>query len=114
MICTHHCSACGSHFHSLEGFDLHRSGDHTAGRFCLDPDECATLTVATTDGVCRLTHGLAELSPVVIYRSRRHADDQDVVLRLRSAKGRAEDTGGGVEAAGSSRPSARALAEVRS
>jgi hypothetical protein len=25
--CTHHCSPCGRHFHSLAAFDAHRIGD---------------------------------------------------------------------------------------
>jgi hypothetical protein len=41
--CTNHCSGCGRHFHSLESFDLHRTGDYgeplgsEGGRRCLSP-----------------------------------------------------------------------------
>jgi hypothetical protein len=114
MTCTFHCAACGSHFHSLEGFDRHRSGDHATRRFCLDPDDVDRLVVATTDGVCRLVRGVPELSPVTIYRSRRHADDQDAVLRLRSADRLAEDAADDLDAAGASTRPARALAGVGS
>jgi hypothetical protein len=114
VTCTFHCAACGSHFHSLEGFDLHRSGDHAAGRFCLDPDDCERLVVATTDGVCRLVLGVDELSPVTIYRSRRHAEDEDAVMRLRSAERQDEGACREVEGVPGSRASARALAGVGS
>jgi hypothetical protein len=110
VTCTFHCSACGSHFHSLEGFDLHRAGDHADQRYCVDPDEVDRLVVATTDGVCRLVRGVAELSPVTIYRSRRHADDEAAVLRLRSADRRPAGAEGGLDPAEASGRDARALA----
>jgi len=93
VICTVHCAACGSHFHSLESFDLHRAGDHATGRHCVNPDDCDRLAIATTEGACRLVQGVDELSPVTIYRSRRHAEDTDAVLRLRSAERQAERSG---------------------
>jgi hypothetical protein len=32
-----HCSACHESFTSVSGFDKHRTGSHSAGRYCLDP-----------------------------------------------------------------------------
>lgn len=65
ITCTYHCSACGSHFHSLEAFDSHRSGDYASndpnlGRHCDDPADRldasgnARLVVLTDDGECRM------------------------------------------------------------
>ena len=115
MTSTFHCSACGAHFHSLEAFDLHRAGDHAAGRFCLDPDECERLVVATEEGVCRLVRGVAELRGVTIHRSRRHDQDHDdAVLRLRSADRRQADAQEAVEVHRSTEAYARALMDAGS
>jgi hypothetical protein len=111
--CTFHCASCGSHFHSLEAFDLHRAGEHATQRVCLDPDDFDTLVVATTGGVCRLVQGVDQISGVPIFRSKRHAEDHDAVLRLRSADRRHGSAGDGVEAPQDSEASARAVAEVR-
>ena len=90
-VCTYHCAACGAHFTSLEAFDLHRDGDHAVKRYCLDPDEVPRLAVATTEGFCRLAKPGQELPDVVLYRSRRHADDHErAVLRLRVGERAAE------------------------
>lgn len=110
--CTFHCASCAGHFHSLEAFDLHRAGDHATRRFCLDPDACERLTVATTEGVCRLDHGVAALRGVTIYRSRRHAEDENAVLRLRSAERWTKGFGGDRDPAEAAAGDAHALAEV--
>jgi hypothetical protein len=110
VTCTSHCSACGSHFHSLESFDLHRAGDHATGRHCVNPDDCNRLAIATTEGVCRLVQGVDTVSPVTIYRSRRHAEDTDAVLRLRSAERQAEVSRGELDHAKAASGCARALA----
>jgi hypothetical protein len=58
--CTYHCSACGAHFHALEGFDAHRQGDYAsddpeAGRRCVDPrDLDEKLSILTAEGECRV------------------------------------------------------------
>ncbi len=64
--CTNHCLTCGRHFHSLEAFDAHRSGDHRAplgsetGRRCLAPIECLDtlgelrLETLAEDAICEL------------------------------------------------------------
>jgi hypothetical protein len=109
VTCTFHCSECQAHFHSLEAFDLHRAGDHASGRVCLEPDECDRLVVATADGACRLTRGVAELCPVVIYRSRRHAEDEDAL-----AERQAEGTRGDLDHSAPATGRARALAGVGS
>ena len=112
MACTFHCAACGAHFHSLEGFDAHRAGDHATGRYCVDPDECDLLVVATDDGVCRLVGGAGEVAPVTIYRSRRHAEDHGAVFRLRSAERQPGRGEGDLDPAGGSGRHTRALAVV--
>jgi hypothetical protein len=108
MTCRHHCASCDGHFASLEAFDVHRAGDYATGRFCVDPHECDRLVVATEEGVCRLVGGIAELQGVTVYRSRRHADDTEAVLRLRSADRRDGRSRRGVETARRSEASARA------
>ncbi len=63
VTCTYHCSACGLHFHSLNAFDAHRTGDFGStdpdlGRRCLYPfDLDGTLVALTQDGECRM-HGV--------------------------------------------------------
>ena len=58
--CTYHCSACGLHFHSLEGFDAHRAGDFTSidpelERRCIHPlDMAGRLVPLIVGGECRL------------------------------------------------------------
>jgi hypothetical protein len=58
--CTYHCSQCGRHFHSLDGFDVHHERDDTGWPVCLDPldlidrDGRVRLEVVTTDGECRV------------------------------------------------------------
>jgi hypothetical protein len=55
VTCTCHCAACGAHFSSLDGFDVHRAGDHAAGtRRCLEPGSVGRLVALGEDGVCRL------------------------------------------------------------
>ncbi len=60
--CTHHCAACGLHFHSLEAFDTHRIGgfrsdNPASARRCHHPlDLGGTLLPLTVDGQCRLSH----------------------------------------------------------
>jgi hypothetical protein len=103
VFCRYHCVACGSHFASLEAFDLHRDGDHAGKRYCLVPDDCERLAVASSAGVCRLTNPPAELKGVVIYTSARHAADREnAVQRLRggerAAEGPSGDLGLGVAA----------------
>jgi hypothetical protein len=111
MTCTFHCSGCGSHFHSLEAFDLHRSGDHALARYCIDPVDCDRLAVATADGVCRLVRDVDEISPVTVYRSRRHAEDGDAVLRLRSSERPSGRARGGGDPSATAERQARALAD---
>jgi hypothetical protein len=113
-FCSFHCSGCNRHFASLEAFDLHRVGNYETGRFCIDAGACDRLVVASSDGVCRLTRGVNELRQVAIFRSRRHAEDTDAVLRLRSADRRHRGAQGGVEVAHDSEASARALTETGS
>ena len=96
-LCSHHCAACGSHFTSLEAFDLHRAGDHARGRYCLAPDEVEALAVVSRSGVCRLVRGCDELAGVTVYASRRHVDDrQAAIQRLRVSERRPADHQGGV------------------
>lgn len=40
VACTHHCRACGRHFHSIQAFDAHRryEAPHGSGVGCLAPD----------------------------------------------------------------------------
>lgn len=58
--CTYHCSACGLHFHSLNAFDAHRTGDYALndlemGRHCAHPfDLDGLLGALTEDGECRM------------------------------------------------------------
>jgi hypothetical protein len=63
--CTYHCSKCGRHFHSLESFDAHRTGNYASddpetGRRCLAPCEVLDarglerLVAITEEGECRL------------------------------------------------------------
>lgn len=67
--CTYHCSACGCHFHSLEAFDAHRTGDFASdgplGRRCVHPLDMDGRLVSLTDaGECRV-RGLAERGAVI-------------------------------------------------
>jgi hypothetical protein len=66
MTCTNHCSKCSRHFHSLEAFDAHRTGDYSSndpeiGRRCLSPIE-----VVDTDGNPRMVE-LSELGECRMY-----------------------------------------------
>jgi len=65
VTCTNHCSACGRHFHSVEAFDIHRTGDYRSSdpetrRRCLDPmdledrDGRPRLEWLTLEGECRI------------------------------------------------------------
>jgi hypothetical protein len=75
--CTNHCTTCGRHFHSLEAFDAHRTGDHReplgseAGRRCIAPIECVDghgepkLVPLAENGVCRLGDAGAEIGVTV-------------------------------------------------
>jgi hypothetical protein len=75
--CTHHCGNCGLHFHSLEAFDKHRTGDHGApngsvrGRRCIHPlDMDGSPLVAVSEiGECRI--GPVLRRPVTIWTSAR-------------------------------------------
>jgi hypothetical protein len=70
--CTNCCSACRSHFTSLEAFDAHRACDHAEGRHCLYPDGVESLRVASENGVCSM---LAEpRTGVTVYATVRNAD----------------------------------------
>jgi hypothetical protein len=70
--CTHHCSACNQHFHSVEAFDAHRVGDFASkgpedARRCEHPlDLSGKLVPLTVDGECRLGDaGCAECGAVI-------------------------------------------------
>lgn len=61
--CTNHCGACGQHFHSLGGFEIHRIGsfdDPDDPRRCahaidlLDRDGKERLEIVTEHGECRM------------------------------------------------------------
>lgn len=58
--CTYHCAACGRHFHSLGGFDLHHHHDKEGRSTCMDPvdlqdrDGRPRLEALTHDGICRI------------------------------------------------------------
>lgn len=53
--CTYHCAACNSHFHSLQGFDLHRQGSFRDGsRYCEDPQDVKGLIKLYEDADCDL------------------------------------------------------------
>ena len=58
--CTNHCGACGRHFHSLSGFDLHHQRDANGWPHCMDPldlqdrDGRPRLEALTHDGICRM------------------------------------------------------------
>lgn len=83
--CTNHCGACGQHFHSLHGFDAHRTGDYSrplgslGGRRCLDAELVDALAPLTVDGVCRICRG-PEQHGVTIYTT---ADYKERVSQLR-------------------------------
>lgn len=68
--CTHHCTACGRHFHGLEAFDLHRVGSHAENtRACEWPMHVDELGIWASRGVCRSTGA----SPVIIWGAKRSA-----------------------------------------
>jgi len=76
--CTHHCSACAQHFHSLEAVDAHRVGDFAskdpeAARRCEHPlDLGGRLLPLTVDGECRLGDGSCGERGTVIWTTVRH------------------------------------------
>lgn len=53
-LCRCHCSACGSHFASLEGFDQHRAGSHGGGRYCLEPLDTPGFELVDDRGHCEM------------------------------------------------------------
>jgi hypothetical protein len=103
--CQYHCGGCGRHFASLEAFDLHRRGDHDAGRYCVHPvdlegDSPRTRLVAKTKhGKCDI--GREALHGVWIWQVER-----DAMKGPRPA--RVSETGG--DAVTASEPSGREMA----
>ena len=69
--CLSHCAHCGSHFHSDEGFDLHRGGSYADGsRICWPEEAEDRLEIATEQGVCDVGSATARIG-VTIWRRKR-------------------------------------------
>ena len=54
VVCRFHCSGCRSHFSSLNAFEVHRAGDHGAGRHWLEPLDDGRFTELTENGLCAM------------------------------------------------------------
>ena len=55
--CTHHCSACGRHFHSLNAFNAHRTGAYPMKRLALIA-VLATAALAPSSALAASNHRL--------------------------------------------------------
>ncbi len=53
-LCRYHCSACRTHFSSLNAFDAHRDGDHATGRYCDEPADDERFAAVAENGVCTM------------------------------------------------------------
>jgi hypothetical protein len=95
--CTHHCSACGGHFHSLRAFELHRAGefasaDPETGRRCLAPVEVLDgdggqrLEALNGDGECRMYAARARGVTVWAERGSRDRFSELLLKRVRPSE----------------------------
>lgn len=61
--CQYHCRQCERHFASLDAFDAHRAGSHTAprlsldGRRCVSPEHDPRQRFELALGVCTIAGG---------------------------------------------------------
>jgi hypothetical protein len=81
--CSHHCSACCSHFTSLRAFDAHRSGPHDGERVCWDPDVELPLRIRSEDALCDITDETR--TGVMLWEHGPSADRARAVFSLRAA-----------------------------
>jgi len=92
-FCRYHCTACNTHFASLEAFDAHRQGDHASndpelGRHCvhpldlLDKNGLLVLVAANAHGVCRIR---SPQDDVTIWTARRGVGRLEALRSQRAA-----------------------------
>jgi hypothetical protein len=88
--CSYHCSGCGSHFSSLEAFDLHRTGSFQESTRACWGEECEGKLVPKTEhGICKLGGHDERWQGVVIWQSARWVGHHP---RGRSARAAASET----------------------
>jgi hypothetical protein len=77
--CQYHCGACGRHFSSIDGFDLHKMHDAAGWPHCLDPLDLEDraghprLEALTHDGRCRAYETLHGVTVWTVAGSREKA-----------------------------------------